>query len=906
SISASGGGSYCPGSSIPLSSTSTGVTNRYWTGPNNFYSTSADSTISSATTAMSGTYTVTGNAESGNNLVINGNFSLGNNDFSSSYGYAADVSGNSELNPEGLYSITTIGYNVHNNFNSIPDHTNDAARLQMIVNGSTSPGTNVWSETLPVESNVDYQFSYWVQTVVNGTDANPAQLQLFVNGLAAGPIKTAIATSGIWTQFIYNWSSGGNTTAVLSLVNQNTIAGGNDFALDDIKFQQVYYNSASVDVTVATSYSVSVIVAASSNPSNEGSTVTFTATPTNGGFAPTYQWKVNGANVGTNSSTYSYVPTNGDVVSCSLTSSLGCATPNPATNSVTMVVNAVPANLWVGSISTDWSNANNWSTNTIPASGQDVIFATAANHGGVPAARDLYLDTDRTISNLINQTTNRRLVIPPALSLTVTNTITTSNIDSLIYIQASANGSQPNGSLIFHNSPSSPVHGTVEMYSKATWDLTQAVNSKYNWQYFGIPLRTIDTASPTFNFAYVRKWVESGTDINNHWIALTDNDPLSSFIGYELCQHAQKIYKFSGILENGDYSATLAYTVSPAPLYPGQNIYANPYTAAIDITMLSFGFDTEKTIYMYNTGTYGIWESSGGGTSTGYYENPGQYYAIPQSVAGDAGLQGKIPSMQAILVKAMSPSSNATFGITYNSVITKNTFIQRVASADSISTSDKISLKINVKSKNFTDFMWIFTNSTSTYGFDNGWDGQKILGSALAPQLYSIEKDGNYQVNTVPDMNNTELAFQAGQDVEDTLTFTNMNLEKQYAGVYLVDLLENRTIDITTSGTQYAFMAESTPSPVTRFKIVTRPYEKNAPDAETQVKVFSAGNSIFVQNFGSADGECRVYDIAGHYLMKVPFSSNNVTTITNSLKPGAYIATAIAGGEKVSKRLIVQ
>ncbi|MHB9140964.1 MAG: hypothetical protein ACYC25_03715 [Paludibacter sp.] len=40
--------------------------------------------------------------------------------------------------------------------------------------------------------------------------------------------------------------------------------------------------------------------------------------------------------------------------------------------------------------------------------------------------------------------------------------------------------------------------------------------------------------------------------------------------------------------------------------------------------------------------------------------------------------------------------------------------------------------------------------------------------------------------------------------------------------------------------------------------------------------------------------------------MKVPFSSNNVTTITNSLRPGAYIATAIAGGEKVSKRLIVQ
>ena len=54
---------------------------------------------------------------------------------------------------------------------------------------------------------------------------------------------------------------------------------------------------------------------------------------------PGYQWKVNGGNVGSNSSTYSYAPANGDVVSVVLTSNATCTTGNPATsNTISMQV----------------------------------------------------------------------------------------------------------------------------------------------------------------------------------------------------------------------------------------------------------------------------------------------------------------------------------------------------------------------------------------------------------------------------------------------------------------------------------------------------------------------------------------------------------------------------------------
>lgn len=82
------------------------------------------------------------------------------------------------------------------------------------------------------------------------------------------------------------------------------------------------------------------ITAAPSNNINSGTNVTFTATPTNGGSSPTYQWKVNGGNVGTNTNVYASASlANNDIVTCEMTSSNSCANPTTATsNAITMIV----------------------------------------------------------------------------------------------------------------------------------------------------------------------------------------------------------------------------------------------------------------------------------------------------------------------------------------------------------------------------------------------------------------------------------------------------------------------------------------------------------------------------------------------------------------------------------------
>ncbi|MDP4240044.1 MAG: T9SS type A sorting domain-containing protein [Bacteroidota bacterium] len=550
-------------------------------------------------------------------------------------------------------------------------------------------------------------------------------------------------------------------------------------------------------------------------------------------------------------------------------------------------------NYWNGTYDTNWNNASNWSLG-VPYSGYDITFASSPAH-------NLILDQDRTIGNLSNLS-QQQLIIPPAKCLTVNGIITTSN-DDQIYIQSSP--TSPNGSLIFPNATN--VHATVEMYSKAfcQYPITK---TGYKWQYFGIPVSSM-TASPTLNGSYVRSWDETAPD-STRWMPLKNTSVLNPFMGYEMTQLSAKTVLFKGQLVNSDFnSGTLSFT--PNAVFPGQHIFANPYTAAIDISKLSFGSTDsqviENTVYLYSTGSFSDWTSTSG-VPVSYGSSPsfGQYTSIPVSLAGHLGLPGQIPSMQGILIRVNSSVPAANFSISYNAVAIKDTVQQRVSTIKTGSTSeDKVGTSILVTGSRYSDQMWLFSESGCTHNFDNGWDGAKIIGSSLTPQIFAIEQDGNYQVDAVNDINDTQLGFQAGEDVAYTLTFTHQNIKNNYAGMYLVDLVENKTVDITESGSTYSFVTESTPAPVKRFIIATRNYEKNAPDENTQLKVFSSGNKVFVQNLSNLNGELVIYDMMGRYLKKANFGPSGVTAISAGTTPGAYVVNASTANERVSKRIFI-
>ncbi|MBK7589221.1 MAG: hypothetical protein IPI22_13285, partial [Bacteroidetes bacterium] len=100
-------------------------------------------------------------------------------------------------------------------------------------------------------------------------------------------------------------------------------------------------NSNSSNMIVFNAVTPTISIVESANNICQGISVTYTASITNGG-TPSYQWIVNGTNVGTNSNTYTYIPNNVDIVACQLTSTANCAYPvNVTSNLIIMYVNMV-------------------------------------------------------------------------------------------------------------------------------------------------------------------------------------------------------------------------------------------------------------------------------------------------------------------------------------------------------------------------------------------------------------------------------------------------------------------------------------------------------------------------------------------------------------------------------------
>ena len=195
--------------------------------------------------------------------------------------------------------------------------------------------------------------------------------------ICAGTTVTFAAAESGGGSGSFQWKLNGNNVGTNSLIyRSDSLHNG-----DKVKVvftptyacspTQVTSNEITIIVNAAVMPSVSIL--ASANNICPGQQVTFTATPVNGGATPSYQWKLNGNNVGSNSPTYqSAALQNGDSVRVVITSSLtSLCQPSASSNSITMSVGQA----LIPSVSIS-------STATTICNGQSVTFTATPINGG--------------------------------------------------------------------------------------------------------------------------------------------------------------------------------------------------------------------------------------------------------------------------------------------------------------------------------------------------------------------------------------------------------------------------------------------------------------------------------------------------------------------------------------------
>ena len=166
---------------------------------------------------------------------------------------------------------------------------------------------------------------------------------------------TAIPTNGGATPS-YTWKVNGVATGTGSSFTY-VPADGNIISV----VLQSDYTCRSVDTAASPAYTMAVNTIVyptmSITPSTtivcSGSPATFYSTYTSGGTSPSLIWKVNGAIMPYTGSVYTYLPANADIVTCSIISSLACATSDTvASSGVTMTAYSVMPSVTINATST--------------------------------------------------------------------------------------------------------------------------------------------------------------------------------------------------------------------------------------------------------------------------------------------------------------------------------------------------------------------------------------------------------------------------------------------------------------------------------------------------------------------------------------------------------------------------
>ena len=529
---------------------------------------------------------------------------------------------------------------------------------------------------------------------------------------------------------------------------------------------------------------------------------------------------------------------------------------------------------WRGLTSTDWATGSNWWAGAVPVSTGDAVIYTAANLPLVSTAgqqcRRLFIHNEYST-----------VTISPAGQLTATGKTTLISDEGTpgtwaLIIRSDATGT---GSFI--------DNGTFDGIGVASVERFLEYGTSGQWHFIGIPVTQINAW--TYYDQYMKYYDES-THHYKYVIASTADSLLNSDgLGYAMWAN---LADFTAV-QNGtpntgtmNIPVTRSYDAGTAD-YDGWNLVANPYTSAVDISLLTPGWtNTEPSAWFWDgpAGNFKVYPSGGGGSHSQYCP-VGQGFFVH---CNDASATPVVPGSGTVVM------TNAA----------------RVHSTESFlkgSMADILRVTARGAANAYNDELSIYFAENLTDGYDPGHDARKMAGDALAPQIYTRMGEYDLSVNALPfpeEEWSVTMGFRAGQPGSYMLTASETESFPPDIEITLEDLKEGIVRNLRADP-DYAFSHDPASDP-DRFRIrfSARGLGSPEPAAGGQVTVYTSGGQLVVSGAGSGSltGRVQVYDLLGRTLTTKELTGQaQVSFPVPSARGYCVVRVVTAGGTTVKK-----
>ena len=479
-----------------------------------------------------------------------------------------------------------------------------------------------------------------------------------------------------------------------------------------------------------------------------------------------------------------------------------------------------------------WSNTANWGTGELPSLTTDVVLN-----------REFYVDVKNATAKSVTLTGDAQLIINAGMALTVAGNVTKDGsqtaVGDVVLRSTQALGT---GALIMNPA-------TVTVAPKATVEQatkTGKIGTDWINQHVGTPFSDGNSYNNWYG-SYVYYYDAAG----GSWVNVkrnTSDASLVPFRGYNVLRSDATTFWMQGTVNLPITDDVELSAVKNGGETKTENMFANSWLAPINILAMEDAdfVNINKVIYIFNAGTPAQYAalSESNTTSVNGGTAAAQWMALPiDAVKKDPSsfTYTVIPSMQGF--KVLANAADAKLKLNYDKLVYQPALDLLDAGEDlpikpnlapemRHSTDDKPEvLALNVRGESgYGDRVLLFVREDFTNGYDDGWEGSKMTGMSIAPQMYAVSDDGNMSIDAVPAIEGTVIGFRAGQDNNYTFTF-------RYEGndvLYLNDMLTETSTRIH-EGFSYDFTTAEGDIE-TRFVISHTPFVKTTPTGMDNVQ----------------------------------------------------------------------